>query len=257
MSKKNALGKLYDRLTPSERFRLDVEAHARGDEAESRRLVDSCPRRNYSMRDWAFSGRWQTTTQIVLAVCVELSQYMSRLNMIDAIRETLPYVHVVYHNEMDSAYLSGHEVGSRYAWKRAGMEGDPPGWGPLLEDGEISEADGEDFDPAIEEALEATGERLAEADIMPELLTRLEEKTTQEAWTLFEAFSSFCREELEVEPEKLIKAHFEPIVGRFEDLKARREKFDTEADEGVASEYAAAFSEAWGRHLKVAKRLSR
>jgi len=41
MSKKNALGKLHDRLTPSERFRLDVEAHARGDETESRRLVDT------------------------------------------------------------------------------------------------------------------------------------------------------------------------------------------------------------------------
>jgi hypothetical protein len=46
MSKKNALGKFYDRLSPSERFRLDVEAQARGDEAESRRLVDTCPMRN-------------------------------------------------------------------------------------------------------------------------------------------------------------------------------------------------------------------
>jgi hypothetical protein len=189
MSKKNAMGKLYDRLSPSERFRLDVEAQARGDETESRRLVDSCPRRNYSMTDWAFSGRWQTTTEIVLAVCVDLSQYMSRLNMIDAIQETLPYAHVVYYNETDDAYLSGHEAGSRYAWERAGMDGDPPGWAPLDEDGEES-MDAEDFEPAIDAELEATGARLEEADIMPELLTRLEEKTTQQAWTLFEAFSS-------------------------------------------------------------------
>src|SRR5215218_4339969 len=208
------------------------------------------------MTDWAFLGRWQTTTQIVLAVCVELSQYMSRLNMIDAIRETLPYVHVVYHNEMDSAYLSGHEAGSRYAWKRAGMGGDPPGWGPLLEDDGISETDAEDFDLAIEGALEATGERLTEADIMPELLTRLEEKPTQEAWTLFEAFALFCREELEVEPEKLINALFEHVMSGVEDLKARREKFDTEADEGRASEYAAALSETWQRYLQEARRLS-
>src|SRR5215208_7375627 len=254
MSKKNALGKLYDRLTPSERFRLDVEAHARGDETESRRLVDSCPRRNYSMTDWAFSGRWQSTTKIVLAVCVDLSQYMSRLSMIDGIRGTLPYAHVVYYNETDSAYLRGHEAGSRFAWKRAGMDGDPPGWAPLDEDGESTDA--EDFDPAIDEALETLGARLEEADIMPELLTRLEEKTTQEAWTLFEAFSSFCREELEVEPEKVTKALFEPIVARFEDLKARKEKFDTEADEGMASEYAAAFSEAWQSYLQGARRLS-
>jgi hypothetical protein len=254
MSKRDGVAKFYDRLSPSERFRLAVEAQARGDETESRRLVDSCPIRNYRMTDRAFSGRWQTTTEIVLALCVELSQYMSRLNMIDAIRETLPYVHVVYHNEMDSAYLSGHEAGSSYAWKRAGMDGDPPGWAPLGEDGESTDA--EDFDPAIEEVLEATGARLEEADIMPELLSRLEEKTTQEAWTLFEAFSSFCREELEVEPEKVTKALFEPIVARFEDLKARKEKFDTEADEGVASEYAAAFSEAWQSYLQGARRLS-
>jgi hypothetical protein len=254
MSKQDAMGKLYDRLSPSERFRLDVEAQARGDETESRRLVDSCPRRNYSMTDWAFSGRWQTTTEIVLAMCGDLSQYMSRLNMIDAIQETLPYAHVVYCNETDSAYLSGHEAGCRYAWKRAGMDGDPPGWAPLDEDGESTDA--EDFDAAIDAELEATGARLEEADIMPELLTRLEEKTTQEAWTLFEAFSSFCREELEVEPELLTKALFEPFVARFEDLKARKEKFDTEADEGAASEYAAAFSEAWQSYLQGARRLS-
>ena len=254
MTRNKGVGKLYDRLSPSERFRLDVEAQARGDEAESRRLVDTCPMRTYNMTDWAFSGRCQTTTEILLAVCVELSQYMSRLNMIDAIRETLPYAHVVYHNETDSAYLSGHEAGSRYAWKRAGMDGDPPGWAPLDEEGESTDA--EDFDPAIDEALETLNARLEEADIMPGLLTRLEDKTTQEAWTLFEAFSSFCREELEVEPEKVTKALFEPIVARFEDLKARKEQFDTEADEGVASEYAAAFSEAWQSYLQGAKRLS-
>jgi|SRR5215217_3137464 len=255
MSRNKGLGKLYDRLTPSERFRLDVEAQARGDEAESRRLVDSCPMRSYTMTDWAFSGRWQTTTEIVLAVCVELSQYMSRLNMIDAIRETLPYTRNVYHNEVDGAYLSGHEAGSRYAWERAGMDRDPPGWAPLDEDGESTDA--EDFDPAIDAELEATGARVEEADIMPELLTRFEEKTTQEAWSLFEAFSSFCREELEVEPEKVTKALFEPIVARFEDLKARREKFSVHADKDRTSEYAAAFSEAWRRHLKEAQRLSR
>jgi hypothetical protein len=162
------------------------------------------------MTDWTFSGRWQTTTQIVLAVCVNLSQYMSRLNMIDAIGETLPYARVVYHNEMDRAYLSGHEAGSRYAWERAGMDGDPPGWAPLDEDGESTDA--EDFDAAIDGELEAAGARLQETDIMPELLTRLEEKTTKEAWTLFDAFALFCREDLEVEPEKLIRVLFGHVM---------------------------------------------
>jgi hypothetical protein len=37
--KRKGLDKLYDRLTPEERFKLDVEAIARGDEEESRRLA--------------------------------------------------------------------------------------------------------------------------------------------------------------------------------------------------------------------------
>jgi hypothetical protein len=74
--------------------------------------------------------------------------------------------------------------------------------------------------------------------------------------TLFEAFAIFCREDLEVEPETLIKALFGHVMSGIGDLKARREKFDTEADEEVASEYAAAISEVWQRYLQHARRLS-
>jgi hypothetical protein len=55
--RRDALGKLYDRLTPEERFRLDVEAMARGDMEESELLTSTCPRRTYNITDWAFSGR--------------------------------------------------------------------------------------------------------------------------------------------------------------------------------------------------------
>jgi hypothetical protein len=84
---------------------------------------------------------------------------------------------------------------------------------------------------------------LEEADMMPELLTRLEEKTTQEALTLFEAFAISCREDLEVEPEKLIEALFGHVMSWIENLETRRKKFDTDADKGLASEYVAAFFE--------------
>lgn len=196
MSKSAGMGKLYDKFTPTERFRLDIEAHARGDEKESRRLVASCPVRNYNMTDWAFSGRWQTTTELVMAVCMDLSQHMSRLNMIDALRETLPYARNLYHNEAVTAYMSGYEAGSRYAWSRAGKDGDPPGWERLEEDDELNE---DDFDPAADADLEKLEKRIEAADIMPELLTRLERETTRQAWAIWEAFADFTREELEVE----------------------------------------------------------
>ena len=233
----NGLGKLYDRLTPEERFKLDVEAMARGDDEESRRLVDSCPRRAYNMTDWAFSGRWHTLTEMTLALCVDLAQHMSRLSMLDALRETLPYARVIYHNEGERAYLSGHEAGSRYAWERAGMEGDPPGWQPLEDEEEV-----EDFDPAAEEELEALTTRLEEADIMPELLERLERKITRKAWTLWEAFAGFAEASLEVAPEKLIKVLLEPALSGVEDLKERKERLGVEPDRELSAEYGAAFS---------------
>jgi hypothetical protein len=40
-----------------------------------------------------------------------------------------------------------------------------------------------------------------------------------------------------------------------EDLKTRRERFDTDADKGLASEYVAAFFETWQRYLLRASRL--
>lgn len=253
MSKKNGLGKLYDRFTPEERFRLDIEAHARGDERESRRLVDSCPVRNYNMTDWAFSGRWQTTMQIVMAACVDLSQHMSRLSMIDALRETLPYARVVYQNEAGAAYMSGHKAGSRYAWKRAGMDGDPPGW-PLEEDEE--EDDEDNFDPAADEDLEVLHTRLEDVDIMPELLNRLERKVAKEAWAIWEALAGFARQELELEPEKVMKVLSTPVLPGVEDLKVRKERLGIEADEDRAAEAREALSEAWSRYLREVRRLS-
>jgi hypothetical protein len=252
--KHNALGKLYERLTPEERFALDVEAMARGDEEESRRLVETCPRHTYTMTDVAFSGRWLTTFEMVLALCVELTQHMSRLSMIDAIREMLPYARVVYRNEGERAYLDGHEAGSRYAWQRAGMEGDPPGWQPLTDD---LEAEVEDFDPAMEGELEALATHLKEVDIMPELLERLERETTRKAWTLWEAFAGFAEASMEVSPEKLIKVLLEPALSGVEDLKERKERLGIESDEDLSVEYEAAFSEMWELHLEKARRLSR
>jgi hypothetical protein len=254
VSAKNGLGRLYDKLTPEERFKLDVEAMARGDTEESRRLVDTCPRLGYTMTDLAFSGRWQTTHGMVLALCVELTQHMSRLTMLDAIREVLPYARVVYGNEGENAYMEGHEAGSRYVWRRAGMSGDPPGWGPLEDD---LEAEVEECDPALEGDLDALGRRLEEVDIMPELLGRLERKITRQAWTVWEAFCGFAQRWLEVEPEKLIKAQFEDVLFGVEDLKARRERLGATAEEDGVAEIRAAFLETWERHLGEVKRLSR
>jgi hypothetical protein len=54
----------YDRLTPEERFRLDVLATARGDVEESELLLRTCQRETYTMNHLGFTGRWDGTRDI-------------------------------------------------------------------------------------------------------------------------------------------------------------------------------------------------
>ncbi len=135
--KKTGLGKLYDRLTPEERFRLHVEAKARGDEEESRRLTHTCSQRTYTMNDRGHAVRWQATIGLTKTVLLDLTQCIAQLRMIAAFRVTQPYARTLSQEVVDWAYFDGHRAGSRYAWRMAGMTGDPPG----LEEDDDEEAE--------------------------------------------------------------------------------------------------------------------
>ena len=50
-------GRIYERLTPDERFRVAVEALSRRDEAEIDRLNDTCPEENVRIQSTAYFGR--------------------------------------------------------------------------------------------------------------------------------------------------------------------------------------------------------
>lgn len=71
--RRDGLAKLYDRLTPEERFRLYIEAIARGDEEEWRNLEKSCPRLVYEMNDQAYEDRVRASEEVTLAVCLDLA----------------------------------------------------------------------------------------------------------------------------------------------------------------------------------------
>jgi hypothetical protein len=167
--KRKGLDKLYDRLTPEERFRLDVLATARGDEEDSRRLAEGCPRRSYTMRDDRFSWRWEAARELTMVMLLDLNQHLSKLRMIDDLRSVLPYGSTLARNDAYLAYSDGRKAGSHYAWKEAGMKGDPPGWE-------------EDADLAMEEDLRAIEARVeVSANLIPELLGRLERKVAGES----------------------------------------------------------------------------
>ena len=80
------MGRLYDRLTPEERFRLVVLALARGDEEESERLTATCPRRDYTMYDWAFVGRWEAAWELAVLAHLDVVRRLDKINTIGVFR---------------------------------------------------------------------------------------------------------------------------------------------------------------------------
>jgi hypothetical protein len=232
--RRKGLDKLYDRLTPEERFRLDVLATARGDEEESRRLAEGCPRRSYTMRDDRFSRRWNAARDLTMAVLLDLNQHLSKLRMIDDLRSVLPYgTTTLVRNDAYLAYSDGRKAGSHYAWKKAGMKGDPPGWE-------------EDADLAMEEDLRAIEERVeVSANLIPELLGRLERKVAGEALPIWEAFARFCEEEVGLEPEKVLGAICEPVLENVRWLEDLAEGLDLELEHETVEEYRATLTKAW------------
>ncbi len=84
--RKNGLHRLYDRLTLAERFAADVEAMSRGDTDESEYLTTTCPRRNYTMNDWAFVGRWTAARELALLAYMEVSRCLDKIQVLEAFR---------------------------------------------------------------------------------------------------------------------------------------------------------------------------
>jgi hypothetical protein len=185
--RQNGLGKLYERLTPEERFRLDVLASARGDAEESELLTRTCQRETYTMNHRGYTGRWTGAYELTLRMYIAVNNELAKLQMIDAVRGLVPYSQTLSHNMIFEGYFCGHESGSRYAWGRAGKDGEPPGYEEDIEESE------ENADPATEadmDGLEATVEEYL--GFVPEVLDRLERSLASDALSLWIALRASC-----------------------------------------------------------------
>jgi hypothetical protein len=69
---KQVKGMVYDALTPRERVIATLEAEVRNDQAEVRRLVQTCPKRTYRANDARYANTMQAITTLSLALECEL-----------------------------------------------------------------------------------------------------------------------------------------------------------------------------------------
>ena len=243
--RRDRLGKLYDRLTPEERFRLDVLAMARGDEEESERLVGSCPRRNYVMNDWAFVGRWQAARELAMLAYTDLAKCMDKIQMIAAFRVVLPYLRTVWENDTHSAYFGGHHAGSHHAWRLAGKDGEPPGWENDEEEAERN------ADPAIEADIEKWSGKVGETDDrLSGALDNLEGELAAQGLAVWSAFAHFCEREMGLEADKVLAALAPPLAERVRGFGELAERLQVVPDTESVEEYRAIMEEAWGRVLE-------
>jgi hypothetical protein len=245
MSSKKGLGRLYDRLTLEERFRLDVLAMARGDEEESERLTATCPRRGYTMNDWGFVGRWEAARELATLAYGEVVRRLDKINTIAAFRSLFPYLSTIWQDDVHSAYFDGHKAGSRHAWNSSSKTGEPPGWEADEEEAERN------ADPTIDEDLQKwTGEgRYARLE---EKLEEMERESVREALTAWLGFARFCEQEMGLEAEKLLEALARPFAERVRDLEELSARHEVEADAQDVEECLAIMTEAWRRALKSA-----
>ena len=245
MSGKKGLGRLYDRLTPEERFRLDVLARAHGDGEEPERLTATCPRRGYTMNDWGFVGRWEAARELALLTYMDVARCLDKIKMIAAFRGLFPYLSTILQDDVDSAYFDGHKAGSRYIWNMCSKTGEPPGWEADEEEAERN------ADPAMDEDLRKLtgGERYARLE---RKLEDMERDLVREALAAWLGFAGFCAQEMGLEAEKLLEAFARPYAERVRDLEELSARHEVEADEEGVEEYLVIMTEAWYRVTKSA-----
>jgi hypothetical protein len=173
--RQNGLVHRYDRLEPHERFRAVMEAAARGDDAERRRLVDTCPILQGRFADPDYIERLDVSENMAMAVAIDLGPRLAKLGMLAAVR-ALP-----------KAVALGVDAAA------AGDGGRKLGWLPG-DDG----LNPEDVREVVDETL---GPLFREA----------EDQIRSQAAAVYGAFGRVCREEMGVEPQTMLKANLGPL----------------------------------------------
>jgi hypothetical protein len=242
---KNSLQRHYDKLDPEERFRLDVLATARRDTEESERLTRTCQRQTYTMNHRGYTGRWTGTYEITLRMYIAMNNELSKLQMIDAFRQLIPYSQTLSHNIAFEAYFDGHRAGSYHAWNAAGKPGRPPAW-PDPGQGPGHDPNEDERDPAMErdiDELELTVNKYGE--FLPELLDKLECDLAADAYSLWTGFATFCEECVGVSAENVVAVVLEPVVERIENLKNLAERLELEPHAETVEQIREGLRESW------------
>ncbi|HET9965943.1 MAG TPA: hypothetical protein VFQ10_11160, partial [Rubrobacter sp.] len=215
--------------TPEERFKLYIEARARADGEECRNLEKSCPRLVYEMNVMAYEDRVRASEMMTTLACLDLAPRLIKLRILMAFSSGLAALRNTCVDEAHSAYLRGRRLGGRA--RRGAHSKDHP-----------REVRGPDLG-AQDDLGKITSHIEKEWAIFADQIGRVEQEMRVEVGVMWEAFSSFAREEMGLEPKTLIKAWFEPILP---EIEAVEDTLDTtETNPQRLQEYASMLRQLW------------
>ena len=137
-------------------------------------------------------------------------------------------------------------TGSRHAWAYAGKDGAPPAWPKDGPEGEITEPEEEEQDPAMgreADELEAVAEQYNE--FFPDVLDELERRCVKEAFGIWSGYAAFCEKSVGVRADELAAVVLAPTLERIGDMKVRAQRLGVEAEEGLVEQVREGLAEAW------------
>ena len=219
------LSKHYDALSGAERFAAMLEAMARGDTAEERRLEDSCPRGVYEQDDPAYRKRMHISFTAAALCCASIQRDLDVLQALHMVKDVCGLFRDRAGETVEQAFFCG--------WHAAR---DHEGIDVYADDAEVAAELAEfrkdgvwPLDTVVKTVAEGAGRRRA--------------VTLLSAW---EGLTRFSRECCGVEPLVLTRAW--RLV--MDDPATEALKLDpgAEAEEALAAAWHANLSGPWAKH---------
>jgi hypothetical protein len=262
------LGKHYEALGGAERFVAVIEAMARGDEEEERRLEDACPRGTYEMDEPAYRKRMHVSFTAAAIAAASIQRDLDVLRAVAAVREVVTLFRRFMAEGAEDAFYSGwyarrdadgdgepeadiagedEEAGGDDADDERDVEDSGSGQGDDNDAGQDDDSD--DLGPAAERELARVR---AHAGVLLDIVLRIVDRregrhravSLLSAW---EGFGRFTRESCGVEAATLLRAW--RLVPEDPTAEVRRLYPKARADEAAAANWHAALSGPWAKHV--------
>jgi hypothetical protein len=241
-------GKLYDQFAPPEWLTLVLEALARDDGGEVRRLAASCPRKAYTAPDLEFGDRVRVAFDTVAVVCIDLRALNCRLHALHWAVAAAREMATLHQINADMAFLDGFLCGKGrpqiefYVHDEKARE---PATDAVADDDPDALAAVAPHFSARMATIEDRAQRSTDCILQP--LARAACAVATEFVTAWRAFGRFCRERLGVPPETMLEAWGFPVP---EDYRATAEQYDhVKPDPADVDEYFRHVCVHWDRRF--------